>query len=89
MSYKTDQFFFFPGNHDLYYKDKRDIHSVEFGKYIPGVTVIHHPTTIDDVTLCPWLIGDEWKTIAKQSGFKQLKSQRLTFGIVSLYTAIK
>lgn len=31
-----DQFYFFPGNHDLYYKDKRDIHSVEFGKYIPG-----------------------------------------------------
>ena len=28
-----DQFFFFPGNHDLYYKDKRDIHSVEFGKH--------------------------------------------------------
>ena len=63
-----DQFYFFPGNHDLYYKDKRDIHSVEFGKYIPGVTVIHHPTTIDDVTLCPWLIGDEWKTISKQKG---------------------
>ncbi len=63
-----DQFYFFPGNHDLYYKDKRDIHSVEFGKYIPGVTVVHHPITIDEVTLCPWLIGDEWKSIAKQSG---------------------
>ena len=63
-----DQFYFFPGNHDLYYKDKRDIHSVEFGKYIPGVTVVHHPITIGDVTLCPWLIGDEWKAIAKQSG---------------------
>jgi hypothetical protein len=63
-----DQFFFFPGNHDLYYKDKRDIHSVEFGKYIPGVTVIHHPTTIGNVTLCPWLIGEEWKTISKKGG---------------------
>lgn len=63
-----DQFFFFPGNHDLYYKDKRDIHSVEFGKYIPGVTVIHQPTTIDDVTLCPWLIGDEWRNISKKGG---------------------
>jgi DNA repair exonuclease SbcCD nuclease subunit len=31
-----DQFYFFPGNHDLYYKDKRDIHSVEIGKYIFG-----------------------------------------------------
>jgi len=61
-----DQFFFFPGNHDLYYKDKRDIHSVEFGKYIPGITIIHKPTTIDDVTLCPWLIGEEYKSISKQ-----------------------
>ncbi len=60
-----DQFFFFPGNHDLYYKDKRDIHSVEFGKYIPGITVVHKPFTDGDVTLCPWLVGDEWKEIQK------------------------
>jgi hypothetical protein len=63
-----DAFYFFPGNHDLYYKDKRDIHSVEFGKYIPGITVVHEPTTIGDVTLCPWLVGDEWKSIGKKGG---------------------
>ena len=63
-----DKFYFFPGNHDLYYKDKRDIHSVEFGKYIPGVTVVHEPTTIGNVTLCPWLVGDEWKSIGKKGG---------------------
>ena len=63
-----DNFYFFPGNHDLYYKDKRDIHSVEFGKYIPGITVVHEPTTIGDVTLCPWLVGDEWKTVGKKGG---------------------
>lgn len=62
-----DAFYFFPGNHDLYYKDKRDIHSVEFGKYIPGITIVHHPTTIGNVTLCPWLVADEWKQIGKQS----------------------
>lgn len=61
-----DQFYFFPGNHDLYYKDKRDIHSVEFGKYIPGITVVHEPITIGDVTLCPWLVGEEWKAIGKK-----------------------
>jgi len=63
-----DQFYFFPGNHDLYYKDKRDIHSVEFGKYIPGITVVHEPTTIGDVTLCPWLVGDEWRSVGKKGG---------------------
>jgi DNA repair exonuclease SbcCD nuclease subunit len=63
-----DQFYFFPGNHDLYYKDKRDIHSVEFGKYIPGITVVHKPMTQGDVTMCPWLVGEEWKTIGKKGG---------------------
>jgi DNA repair exonuclease SbcCD nuclease subunit len=63
-----DKFYFFPGNHDLYYKDKRDIHSVEFGKYIPGITVVHHPITEGNVTLCPWLVGDEWRQIGKQGG---------------------
>jgi hypothetical protein len=63
-----DQFYFFPGNHDLYYKDKRDIHSVEFGKYIPGITVVHEPTTIGNVTLCPWLVGDEWRSVGKKGG---------------------
>jgi DNA repair exonuclease SbcCD nuclease subunit len=63
-----DQFYFFPGNHDLYYKDKRDIHSVEFGKYIPGIEIVHKPITIGDVTMCPWLVGDEWKSIGKKGG---------------------
>jgi hypothetical protein len=63
-----DNFYFFPGNHDLYYKDKRDIHSVEFGKYIPGITVVHEPTTIGDVTMCPWLVGEEWRAVSKKGG---------------------
>ena len=68
-----EQFFWFPGNHDLFYKDKRDIHSSAFGRHIPGVTVVDGVTTLDDVTLVPWLIGDEWKTM------KNLKS-RYVFG---------
>jgi DNA repair exonuclease SbcCD nuclease subunit len=68
-----DQFFWFPGNHDLFYKDKRDIHSSAFGRHIPGVTVVDRVTTLDDVTLVPWLVGDEWKSM------KDLKS-RYVFG---------
>jgi DNA repair exonuclease SbcCD nuclease subunit len=60
-----DQFFWFPGNHDLFYKDKRDIHSSAFGRHIPGVTVVDSVTTLDDVTLVPWLVGDEWKSISQ------------------------
>lgn len=60
-----DKFFWFPGNHDIFYKDKRDIHSSEFGKHIPGVTIINDITTIENVTLVPWLVGNEWKNIGK------------------------
>jgi len=60
-----EQFFWFPGNHDLFYKDKRDIHSSAFGRHIPGVTVVENVSTIGDVTLVPWLVGDEWKDISK------------------------
>ncbi len=56
-----DQFFWFPGNHDLFYKDKRDIHSSVFGRHIPGVTVVESLTVLDEVALVPWLVGDEWK----------------------------
>jgi len=58
-----EQFFWFPGNHDLFYKDKRDIHSSAFGRHIPGVTVVDGITTLGDVTLVPWLVGDEWRTM--------------------------
>lgn len=58
-----DQFFWFPGNHDLFYKDKRDIHSTAFGKHIPGMTIVDRITTINDVTMVPWLVGDEWKSM--------------------------
>lgn len=67
------QFFWFPGNHDLFYKDKRDVHSSAFGRHIPGVTVVENITTIGDVTLVPWMVSDEWKTM------KNLKS-RYVFG---------
>lgn len=58
-----DQFFWFPGNHDLFYKDKRDVHSSAFGRHIPGITVVENITTKGNVTLVPWLVGDEWKSM--------------------------
>jgi len=60
-----EQFYFFDGNHDLYYKDKRDINSTAFSRYIPGITFVDKITTVDDVTLVPWLVGDEWKQMSK------------------------
>jgi DNA repair exonuclease SbcCD nuclease subunit len=56
-----EKFYFFDGNHDLYYKDKRDVNSTAFAKHIPGITFVDEILIEDDVALVPWLVGDEWK----------------------------
>ena len=57
------QVFFLTGNHDLYYREKRDVHSVLWAGYLPNVHVINDIFTEGDVTICPWLVGDEAKQI--------------------------
>jgi len=59
-----EKFYLFAGNHDLYYKDKRDIKSTEFARHIPGITVVDEIYQEGDVALVPWLVGDEWKKVA-------------------------
>ena len=58
-----EKFFIFTGNHDLYYKDKRDIASTVLGKHIPGVEFVNEMLVEDDVALIPWLVGDEYRKI--------------------------
>ena len=60
-----EKFYFFDGNHDLYYKDKRDVNSTAFAKHIPGITFVDSVYQEDDVALVPWLVGEEWKKINK------------------------
>lgn len=60
-----ENFYMFVGNHDMYYKDKRDISSTAFGRHIPGITFVDRIMVQDDVALIPWLVGDEWKNIEK------------------------
>lgn len=51
------------GNHDEFYKDKREIHSLEFARLFPNIEVVNKTFTAGDVTIMPWLIADEWKKI--------------------------
>lgn len=60
-----EQFYMFAGNHDLYYKDRRDIKSTEFARHIPGITVVDDILINGDVAMVPWLVGEEWKKIPK------------------------
>lgn len=66
-----------PGNHDLFYRDRRDVASIAFAKHLPNIKVVAKPTTVGGVTLLPWLVGDEHKKI------KSLKS-RYMFGHLEL-----
>lgn len=65
LSKAFDQFYFIPGNHDLYYKDRRDIHGAEWAKHIPNIQIINDWFKDGDVVIAPWLIGDDYKKIPK------------------------
>lgn len=58
-----DRFYFIVGNHDLYYREKRDLTSVVFGRNLKNVEIITEPTLVGDTLLCPWLVGKEWETV--------------------------
>ena len=67
LSAAFDQFYFIPGNHDLYYRDKRDIHGAEWARHLPNITVVNDWFQQDDVIIAPWLVGDDHKRIPKLS----------------------
>jgi len=61
------QFFFIPGNHDLYYRDRRDIHSAAWARHIPNIHICNDWFQEGDVIFAPWLVGDDHKQIRKLS----------------------
>jgi len=65
LSENFKQVYFIPGNHDLYYRDKRDVKSIEWAKHISGINIIDGITIIDNVALVPWMVKDEYKQIPK------------------------
>jgi len=65
LSKNFNQVFFITGNHDLYYRDRRDVHSVGWAGYLDNVHIINDIFTDGNVTLCPWLMGDELQRVKK------------------------
>ena len=53
------------GNHDLYYKDKRELNSIEYTRDLSNFVMIDEHFLQDDVAIIPWLVGDEHKKVAK------------------------
>jgi DNA repair exonuclease SbcCD nuclease subunit len=71
LEHMNDNFssvYFIPGNHDLYYRDKRDIQSVEWAKHLPNVEICNDWVSHGDVVIAPWLVGDDHKRISRLKG---------------------
>ncbi len=60
-----DQVFLIIGNHDLFYREKREIHSIEFAKNLKNIKVINDIEIIDDCSFVPWLMKDEVQQVKK------------------------
>lgn len=67
LSSAFERFYFIPGNHDLYYRDKRDIHGAEWAKHIPNIIIVNDWFKQDDVIIAPWLVGDDYKKLSKMN----------------------
>jgi hypothetical protein len=65
LSKAFSQFFFIVGNHDLFYREKRDIHGVEWARHLPNIQICNDWFKSGDVVIAPWLVGDEHKKIEK------------------------
>lgn len=68
LSANFEHVYFIPGNHDLFYRDKRDVSSVAWAKHLPNVTIIDNWFSQGDVVIAPWLVQDDWKRLQRMSG---------------------
>ena len=62
------QVFFIPGNHDLFYRDRRDVQSVSWARHIPGVNIINDFFEEGNVAISPWLVPGDHKRIPRLRG---------------------
>ena len=60
-----DHVWFILGNHDLFYRDKYEIHSIPYIKEFPNIHLIEQMTEVDGVSFVPWMVGDDWKRVQK------------------------
>lgn len=60
-----EKVYFITGNHDLYYRDKRELNSVEYARDLPNFVMVDEWFIKGDVAIIPWLVQDEWRRIKK------------------------
>lgn len=62
---RFDRADFIVGNHDLYYRDKRTIASMEWANHIPNIHIHNDTYREGDMVMVPWLVQDDYKTMRK------------------------
>lgn len=55
--------YFILGNHDIFYRDKMEIHSIPYIEQFSNIHLIDKITIVDNIAFIPWLIGDEWAQV--------------------------
>lgn len=60
-----EKVYFIVGNHDLFYREKREINSLPMANRFPHITMVNKVIQEGDVAIVPWLVGDEWKQMQK------------------------
>lgn len=68
LSAAFETVYFIPGNHDLYYREKRDIHSIEWAKHLPNVVITNNFFEKGNCVFAPWLVGGDHVKLKKMSG---------------------
>ena len=68
LSANFDRVIFIPGNHDLYYRDKRDVYSAEWARHMKNVEIVDNFYSEGGCTFIPWMVGDDHKRLHKQGG---------------------
>ena len=69
LSKHFEKVYLISGNHDLYYREKREINSLPFARNFDNIVIVNEQLTEGDVTIVPWLVDDEWKKM------KEIKSK--------------
>ena len=60
-----ERVYFIPGNHELYFRDRRDVQSVAWAKYLPNVVVCNEWFQEGNVVIAPWLVKNDHKRLPK------------------------
>lgn len=65
LSKNFERVYIIMGNHDLAYREKREINSLPFSRYLSNVTLVNEVLKVGDMAIVPWLVGNEWTKMQK------------------------